>query len=179
MYSATADDILRTVVVPFMRRNNRFDFQQDNARPDTACLSVNFLQAYNVNKLPWPSLSPDLAPIEHVWDMLNRRYRGNHLPFNSFPELEYVIIIEWNAMPQYKIKQITRGIQKRCRATIIANGAWTRYWHCGFLCEFTMCHVLHSVNPEVREWRCLVRSCCSFLLLLFVSRIYVLICNEI
>ena len=29
------DDILRTVVVPFMRRNNRFDFQQDNARPDT------------------------------------------------------------------------------------------------------------------------------------------------
>jgi hypothetical protein len=28
------DDILRTVVVPFMRRNNRFDFQQDNARPD-------------------------------------------------------------------------------------------------------------------------------------------------
>jgi hypothetical protein len=28
-------------------------------------------------------------------------------------------------------------------------------------------------------FRCLVRSCCSFLLLLFVSRIYVLICNEI
>jgi hypothetical protein len=44
------DNILRTVLVPFMRRNNRFDFQQDNARPDTACLSMNFLQAYNINK---------------------------------------------------------------------------------------------------------------------------------
>jgi hypothetical protein len=32
------------------------------------------------------------------------------------------IIIEWNAMPQYKIKKIIRGMQKRCRATIIANG---------------------------------------------------------
>ena len=58
-----------------MHRNNRFLFQQDNARPHIARLSMNFLQSNNVNALPWPSLFSDLAPIEHVWDMLNRRIR--------------------------------------------------------------------------------------------------------
>ena len=61
------DDILHPVLVPFMHRNNRFVFQQDNTRPHIARLSMNFLQANNVNTLPWLSRSPDLAPIEHVW----------------------------------------------------------------------------------------------------------------
>jgi hypothetical protein len=73
------DDILRFVLVPFMHRNNRFVFQEDTHR-----WSIHeLLQANNVSTLPWPSRSPDLAPIEHVWDMLNRRIRENHHPFNS------------------------------------------------------------------------------------------------
>jgi hypothetical protein len=61
--------------------------QQDNAQPDTARLSINFLQANDVNTLPWSSRSPDLAPIKHTWDMLNRRIRGKHHPFNSFQDI--------------------------------------------------------------------------------------------
>ena len=109
-----------------MHKNNRFVFQQDNVRSHTARLSMNCLQANNVNTLPWPSRSHDLAPIEHVLDMLNRQIRENHHPFNSLQELENALIIEWKAIPQYKFQQIIRGIQKRCIATITANDAWTR-----------------------------------------------------
>jgi hypothetical protein len=42
-----------------------------------------------------------------------------------------------------------------------------------------MCHVLHSINPDVCELRFIVRSCCFLLLLLFVNTIYELLCNEI
>ena len=142
------DGILRPVVAPFMRRNNRCIFQQDHTRPHIAPLSSNVLLAKNVNTFPWPSRSPDLAPIEHIWDMLNRQIRENHHPFNSLQELENALIIEWNAIQQYKIQNLIRG----CRDTITANGTWTRYWYCGFLCEFIRCHVLHSVNQEVCEW---------------------------
>jgi hypothetical protein len=106
------DVILRSVLVPFMHRNNRFVFQEDRHRSSLHEL----LQANNVSTLPWPSRSPDLAPIEHVWDMLNRRIRENHHPFNSLQELEnalIIVVIEWNAIPQYKFQKIIRGMQKK------------------------------------------------------------------
>jgi len=41
----------RHVVVPFIQKHNRFVFHQDHAQPHTARLSMNFLQANNVNYL--------------------------------------------------------------------------------------------------------------------------------
>ncbi|GFV66364.1 uncharacterized protein TNCV_1478281 [Trichonephila clavipes] len=44
-------------------------YQQDNARPHT--FSQQCLQGYDV--LPWSARSPDLSPIEHVWNALGRQ----------------------------------------------------------------------------------------------------------
>ena len=48
-------------------------FQQDNARPHTARICQQFLQTQNYAVLPWPPYSPDLSPIEHIWDVLGQR----------------------------------------------------------------------------------------------------------
>jgi len=34
---------------------------------------MDFFQQNDVTFLPWPPRSPDLSPIEHVWDMMGRR----------------------------------------------------------------------------------------------------------
>ncbi|GFT06486.1 transposable element Tcb2 transposase [Trichonephila clavipes] len=61
-------DILQPHVLPLMQRLPRAIFQQDNARPYTARVSQDCL--HTVTTLLWPARSPDLSPIEHIWDHL-------------------------------------------------------------------------------------------------------------
>ncbi|GFX58939.1 hypothetical protein TNCV_806431 [Trichonephila clavipes] len=45
-------------------------FQQDNARPHVAKTVKSYLDSQQVQLLPWPAYSPDMSPIEHVWDIV-------------------------------------------------------------------------------------------------------------
>ena len=68
------DQVLKQHLAPLFHAQRQLRiFQQDNARPHTARVSMNFLGANNIAVLPWPSLSPDMAPIEHVWDEIGRQ----------------------------------------------------------------------------------------------------------
>ncbi|GFV70891.1 transposable element Tcb2 transposase [Trichonephila clavipes] len=63
-------DILQPYVLPLMQRLPGSIFQLDNAWPHTARVSQDCL--HTVTSLPWSVLSPDLPPIEHIWDHLGR-----------------------------------------------------------------------------------------------------------
>ncbi|GFX79712.1 transposable element Tcb2 transposase [Trichonephila clavipes] len=63
-------DILQPHVLPLMQRLLGANFQQDNARPHTERVSQNCLRT--VTTLLLPARSPDLSPIEYIWDSLGR-----------------------------------------------------------------------------------------------------------
>ncbi len=68
------DEILRPIVVPFVH-DHHLMLQYDNARPHVARICTQFLEAKNIPVLAWPAYSPDMSPIEHVWDALDRHTR--------------------------------------------------------------------------------------------------------
>ncbi|GFY15779.1 DDE_3 domain-containing protein [Trichonephila clavipes] len=70
------DDIFRPHVGPFLNGLPGAIFQQDNARPHTARVAQDFLRHFQT--LLWPSRSPDLSPVEYVWDQLKQQMPSYH-----------------------------------------------------------------------------------------------------
>jgi transposase len=54
--------------------------------------------------LPWPSKSPDLNPIEHPWDDLDKRVRQRQPQPQSLQQLVNALQDEWNNIPQEAIR---------------------------------------------------------------------------
>ena len=75
------DGILDPLGLPFLQQRI-FDnvFQHDNARCHVARVFQDFLNQNHIRILPWPALSPDLSPIEHLWDELGRHVRHRQIP---------------------------------------------------------------------------------------------------
>ena len=119
-------DILQPHVLPLMGTPGAV-FQQDNVKPHTARITVAYFNNQNIRTLPWPSLSPDLSPIGHLWDELDRRLRvRNVLPATS-DELFAVLQEDWETIPRQTIQHLIASMPRRCRAVIQANGGHTRY----------------------------------------------------
>ncbi|KFM73360.1 Transposable element Tc1 transposase, partial [Stegodyphus mimosarum] len=57
-----------------------FLFMDDNARPHRANLVDEFLESEDIKRIPWPPNSPDLNPIENLWDYLGRAIARIHPP---------------------------------------------------------------------------------------------------
>lgn len=120
------DEILRPIVVPFLRANGGI-LQQDNARPHTARVCTDFLAAQGIQVLPWPSRSPDLSPIEHAWDELDRRVRRRQRQPQNHDELFQALDAEWQAMPRRIFNNLVSSMGRRCQAVIQSGGGHTRY----------------------------------------------------
>ncbi|XP_070209766.1 uncharacterized protein [Littorina saxatilis] len=87
-------------------------FQQDNARPHTARATQDFLRHNNVNLLPHPALSPDLNPIEHFWDIMQRRINALARRSRTAAELRAAVSQLWAQVPQQQINDLVLSMYR-------------------------------------------------------------------
>ena len=66
--------------------------------------------------LPWPALSPDLSPIEHLWDELGRHVLPRQNPPETLQELRYALVHEWNNIPQAFIQRLIGSMASEMRS---------------------------------------------------------------
>ncbi|GFV13896.1 transposable element Tcb2 transposase [Trichonephila clavipes] len=115
------DDILRPHVGPFLNGLPGAIFQQDNARPHTVRVAQDFLRHFQT--LPWLARSPDLSPVEHVWDQLKLQMPSCH----SVYDLELAVQDLWAHLTQDNIRCLINSMPDRVAACIAAGGGPTRY----------------------------------------------------
>ncbi len=87
-------DILKQSMIPSLRRLGcRTVFQHDNDRKHTSKTTTALLKKLRVKVMDWPSMSPDLNPIEHLWGILKRKVEERKV--SNIHQLRDVIMEEW------------------------------------------------------------------------------------
>ena len=86
----------------------------------------DFLQDRNVSVLQWPAKIPDLNPIEHIWDLLDRRVRARAIPPRNVRELAGALVEEWGNISQQELANLVQSM-RRNTAVLNAAGGHTRY----------------------------------------------------
>ena len=74
----------------------------------------------------WPSHSPDLNPIEHIWDELGR-VRQQVNPPQMLGDLEHALVEQWRCLPQAVLTNLLRSMRRRRVAVRDAKGRHNRY----------------------------------------------------
>ncbi|CAH1988838.1 unnamed protein product [Acanthoscelides obtectus] len=105
-------EVLEPHLLPYLDILADPTFQQDNARPHVARVTIDFFQHNDVTLLPWPPRSPDLSPIEHV---------------GTLEALREELVVAWNEIPQEDIDHLIRSMPRRVGGCVAHQGASIHY----------------------------------------------------
>jgi hypothetical protein len=103
-------------------------YMDDNARLHRSIAVTAYFQSEAVTSVPWPAMSTDLNPTEHIWDMLGRHKQALASPVQNIRQLEEALGREWQQLSQKDIRSLTGGMRRRVEAVIQTRGGYTRYW---------------------------------------------------
>jgi hypothetical protein len=106
-----------------------FIFQQDGDLKHTWRKALNWFQDHHIDVLEWPAQSPDLNPIEHLWDHLKWGLNSYENHPTSIHELKRRVKVEWNNIDPNVYKDLIFSMLRRLEAVIQAKGDSIKYWY--------------------------------------------------
>jgi transposase len=120
------DEFLRTLEYYGMDREN-IVFQQDNDPKHTSSAARRWFDDHEIEVLEWPSQSPDLNPIEHLWDHLKKRLASYETEPVGVHELWERVQVEWDKIPVEVCMGLIESMPRRVAAVLKAKGGYTKY----------------------------------------------------
>jgi transposase len=120
--------IIAPIVREILEQYPDLSFQQDNARGHASAFTLSVFEAIGITPIEWPAYSPDLNPIETLWDKMKdyieKKYPEVH---RSYKRLREAVVEAWESITEATIKELIRGMGDRCIEVILADGGYINY----------------------------------------------------
>ena len=120
-------NILTSIMIPFAEDNMplMWKFMHDNDPKHTSRLVKSCLEENNITVLKWPAQSPDLNPIENLWNDVEEHVRA--VKPKNLSDLWEEIQKAWYAIPKERCMALVESLPRRCTAVIQNKGFPTKY----------------------------------------------------
>ena len=119
-------EILQQSIIPSLQKlGRRAVFQHDNNPKHTSKTTTALLKRLRVKLMDWPSMSPDLNPIEHLWGILKRKVEVRKV--SNIRQLHDVIMEEWKSIPVATSETLVNSMPRRVKAVLDNDGGHTKY----------------------------------------------------
>ena len=120
-------EILQQSMIPSLQKlGRRAVFQHDNDPKPTSKTTTALLKRLRVKVMDWPSMSPDLNPIEHLWRILKRKVEVHKVL--NIRQLHNVIMKEWKSIPVATCEALVNSMPRGVKAVLDNDGGHTKYW---------------------------------------------------
>jgi transposase len=100
---------------------------QDGAPGHSAEYTMQELRDRNITVISWLTYSPDLNPIETLWNRMKDTLQAQYPDKMTYDQLRAAVKAVWDAIPDDDVRALIRTMRQRCEAVIVANGLHTRF----------------------------------------------------
>jgi hypothetical protein len=112
--------VLPTLWQPF--GEGPFLLQHDNAPVHKVRSIQKWFIKISWEELDWPEQIPNLNPIEHLWDELERRLRARPNRPTSVANFTNVLAAEWKQVPAAMFQHLVESLPRKAEAVIAKGG---------------------------------------------------------
>jgi transposase len=106
-------------------KRKKWIYQQDNDPKHTSHVMRNYFAEKKISLLEWPSQSPDLNPIEHLWDAMEKATSNRRC--SNVQELKMLLLEAWNNLAPQVLHKLVESMPRRCEAVLKSKGWPTKY----------------------------------------------------
>ena len=116
------------IIHGWIRLNEGLQFMQDDAPGHAAKATLEDLKERNVPVITWPAFSPDLNPIETLWNRMKDWLACNYPSKKAtYDQLRKQVQEAWDTIGQDLLEELVQSMPQRCQDVIDANGMHTKW----------------------------------------------------
>ena len=127
IYAGILNDYLLPTMKYYKLNKHTTIFQQDNDSKHTSHTARKWFETNKIDVLVWPPQSPDLNPIENLWQHLKKKLAEYETEPHGILELWERVEVEWDKIPVDICIKLVESMPSRIAEVLKVKGGYTRY----------------------------------------------------